>query len=208
MQRNILTQKLFEVTDQLGQGNQEPGSSSSVPPANSHSSRLVNLSTAAAAKAASSGGGGSRATRIAGEKNREYILVKQGKELGGGWILGSQNPVLGSGKTVVLGGSSEDESIGSEGEEFEEVVADSRYGCVGSSSSCLNCWLIASPSTQNSAATLTAHCYPESTKSSHQSPPSPLRPTAHSPSPRPLSRRSFLPFGRSHAPNDLGRNRR
>ena len=133
MQRNVLTQKLFEVTDQLGQGKQEPGSSSAPSTSNSHSSRLVNLSTAAAAKAAAGGGGGSRATRIAGEKNREYILVKQGKELGGGWILGSQNPVLGSNKTVVLGGSSEDESMDSQEEDFEEVVvkgAESKYGFV------------------------------------------------------------------------------
>ena len=132
MQRNILTQKLFEVTDQLGQGKQEPGSTSA-PSSSSYSSRLVNLSTAAAAKSALGGAGGSRVTRIAGEKNREYILVKQGKELGGGWILGSQNPVLGSGKTVVLGGSSEDESMESEGEDFEEVVvkeSGSRYGFV------------------------------------------------------------------------------
>lgn len=170
MQRNILTQKLFEVTDQLGQGKQEPGSSSSHPSTstNSHSSRLVNLSTAAAAKTASGGGGGSRATRIAGEKNREYILVKQGKELGGGWILGSQNPVLGSGKTVVLGGSSEDESIGSEGEEFDEVVvADSRYGYVAY---LVNLFqrLIDNMLYQNSTTSLAAGRYrPDSTKSSY-----------------------------------------
>lgn len=87
MERNNLTQKLFEVTDSLGQ------SSIRIP------------------------------TRVAGQKNREYLLVKQDVDKGGGWVLGVRNPVVGNTETVVIDDTSDEseEEVETDSDEFEEV---------------------------------------------------------------------------------------
>lgn len=86
MERNTLTQKLFSVTDALGQ------SSIAIP------------------------------TRVAGERNREYLLVKQDADKGGGWVLGIRDPAVQNNEPVVID-TTTDESAGeaSESDEFEEV---------------------------------------------------------------------------------------
>lgn len=84
MQRNTLTQKLFSVTDELGQ------SSIAIP------------------------------TRVAGERNREYVLVKQDAKKGGGWVLGIHDPAVLNPEPIVI--DSTDESMGgTDSDEFEEV---------------------------------------------------------------------------------------
>jgi DNA excision repair protein ERCC-5 len=87
MQRNTLTQKLFSVTDELGQ------STISIP------------------------------TRVAGSRNREYVLVKQDADKGGGWVLGVKNPQLYNKEPIVIDGSSDESSMGggTDSDEFEEV---------------------------------------------------------------------------------------
>lgn len=85
LQRNTLTQKLFEVTDALGQGEEE-----------------------------------GKKERVAGERNREYVLVKQDVKLGGGWVLGVRNPLVGSTEVIVIDSSEDDEEESSE-DEFEQV---------------------------------------------------------------------------------------
>lgn len=86
MERNTLTQKLFSVTDALGQ------SSIAIP------------------------------TRVAGERNREYVLVKQDVDKGGGWVLGVRDPARINNEPVVIDDSSDESSVGAtDSDEFEEV---------------------------------------------------------------------------------------
>ncbi|KAL8287077.1 hypothetical protein RQP46_004083 [Phenoliferia psychrophenolica] len=87
MKRNSLTQKLFSVTDALGQ------SSIAIP------------------------------TRVAGERNREYLLVKQSADKGGGWVLGVRDPERMNPAPVVIEDSSDEDSTvgGTDSDEFEEV---------------------------------------------------------------------------------------
>lgn len=92
MQRNTLTQKLFTVTDALGQ-------SEDVAP-----------------------------VRVAGVRNREYILVKQGEEQGGGWVLGVKNPQLHSTAPIIIDSSENEDSDEetSDSDDFEEVGIPSK----------------------------------------------------------------------------------
>ncbi|GAA5948833.1 hypothetical protein JCM21900_003443 [Sporobolomyces salmonicolor] len=86
MERNLYTQKLLSVTDELG--------------------------TAAIAIP----------TRVAGQRNREYILVKQDVSKGGGWVLGVKNPEVASAEPITID-TTTDESVGglTDEEDFEEV---------------------------------------------------------------------------------------
>ncbi|GAA5890380.1 hypothetical protein JCM5296_002804 [Sporobolomyces johnsonii] len=86
MERNLYTQKLLSVTDELG--------------------------TAAIAIP----------TRVAGQRNREYILVKQDVSKGGGWVLGVKNPAVASAEPITID-TTTDESVGglTDEEDFEEV---------------------------------------------------------------------------------------
>ncbi|GAA5934057.1 uncharacterized protein JCM15063_000543 [Sporobolomyces koalae] len=61
-------------------------------------------------------------TRVAGTRNREYLLVKQDASKGGGWVLGVKNPELGSNEPITLD-TTTDESVGAhtDTDEFEEV---------------------------------------------------------------------------------------
>jgi DNA excision repair protein ERCC-5 len=92
MQRNTLTQKLFTVTDALGQ-------SEEVAP-----------------------------VRVAGVRNREYILVKQDAEQGGGWVLGVKNPQLNNRNPIIIDSSEDEESDEgtNDSDEFEEVGIPSK----------------------------------------------------------------------------------
>lgn len=67
-------------------------------------------------------------TRVAGSRNREYILVKQDADKGGGWVLGVKNPEVASNEPITLD-TTTDESVGThtDTDEFEEVVASSEY---------------------------------------------------------------------------------
>ena len=87
MQRNTLTQKLFSVTDAMGQ------SSIAIP------------------------------TRVAGERNREYLLVKQDADKGGGWVLGVRNPKLHNVEPITIDTTSDESSNGqgTDSDDFEEV---------------------------------------------------------------------------------------
>lgn len=68
-------------------------------------------------------------TRVAGERNREYVLVKQDASLGGGWVLGVKNPLLGNQETVIIDDSDSEEvsDAGTASDEFEEVVVEAAY---------------------------------------------------------------------------------
>lgn len=89
MQRNSLTQKLFDVTDTLSQA------SIAVP------------------------------TRVAGSKNREYVLVKQDVDKGGGWVLGVRNPEITNKEPIVIDATTEESVNGTTDDEqtFEEIPA-------------------------------------------------------------------------------------
>ncbi|KAK4703008.1 DNA excision repair protein ERCC-5, partial [Phenoliferia sp. Uapishka_3] len=87
MQRNTLTQKLFSVTDALGQ------SSIAIP------------------------------TRVAGERNREYLLVKQDADKGGGWVLGVRDPKRMGNEEIVIDDTTDESVIGTtDSDEFDEVA--------------------------------------------------------------------------------------
>ncbi|GAA5898629.1 ssDNA endodeoxyribonuclease RAD2 [Sporobolomyces salmoneus] len=64
-------------------------------------------------------------TRVAGTRNREYLLVKQDASKGGGWVLGVKNPELGSTEPITIE-TTTDESVGghTDTDEFEEVGID------------------------------------------------------------------------------------
>lgn len=87
MQRNTLTQKLFSVTDAMGQ------STIAIP------------------------------TRVAGERNREYLLVKQDADKGGGWVLGVKDPKLHNNEQITIDTTSDESSNGqgTDSDDFEEV---------------------------------------------------------------------------------------
>ncbi|GAA5891287.1 hypothetical protein JCM6882_004646 [Rhodosporidiobolus microsporus] len=90
MERNLYTQRLLDVTDELGR------SAIAIP------------------------------TRVAGQRNREYILVKQDVSQGGGWALGVKNIQPLSNEPITID-TTTDESVGShtDTDEFEEVGAAS-----------------------------------------------------------------------------------
>lgn len=85
MVRNMFTQKLFSVTDAMGQAEE-------VAP-----------------------------VRVAGERNREYVLVKQDAAQGGGWVLGVKTPQQISREAIVIDTSSDEDEGSEELDEFEEV---------------------------------------------------------------------------------------
>jgi len=62
-------------------------------------------------------------TRVAGSRNREYVLVKQDASKGGGWVLGVKNPELLSTEPITLD-TTTDESVDehTDTDEFEEVA--------------------------------------------------------------------------------------
>ncbi|GAA6009295.1 hypothetical protein JCM11491_004262 [Sporobolomyces phaffii] len=64
-------------------------------------------------------------TRVAGTRNREYLLVKQDASKGGGWVLGVKNPELNSTEPITIE-TTTDESVGghTDTDEFEEVGID------------------------------------------------------------------------------------
>ncbi|GAA5869978.1 hypothetical protein JCM16303_001859 [Sporobolomyces ruberrimus] len=64
-------------------------------------------------------------TRVAGTRNREYLLVKQDASKGGGWVLGVKNPELGSTEPITIE-TTTDESVGghTDTDEFDEVGID------------------------------------------------------------------------------------
>jgi len=64
-------------------------------------------------------------TRVAGTRNREYLLVKQDASRGGGWVLGVKNPELVSTEPITID-TTTDESVGghTDTDEFEEVGID------------------------------------------------------------------------------------
>ncbi|GAA5858486.1 hypothetical protein JCM8547_007328 [Rhodosporidiobolus lusitaniae] len=90
MERNLYTQKLLDITDELGR------SAIAIP------------------------------TRVAGQRNREYILVKQDVSKGGGWVLGVKGQEAMSKEPIVID-TTTDESVGAhtDTDEFEEVGVDS-----------------------------------------------------------------------------------
>ncbi|BGP14417.1 DNA repair protein rad2 [Rhodosporidiobolus nylandii] len=90
MQRNLYTQRLLDVTDELGRA------AIAIP------------------------------TRVAGQRNREYILVKQDVSKGGGWVLGVKNPQVANDEPITLD-TTTDESVGghTDTDEFEEVGVES-----------------------------------------------------------------------------------
>ncbi|GAA6027996.1 hypothetical protein JCM8097_001821 [Rhodosporidiobolus ruineniae] len=90
MERNTYTQRLLDVTDELGRA------AIQIP------------------------------TRVAGQRNREYVLVKQDVGQGGGWALGVKNVEEISKEPIVLD-TTTDESVGThtDTDEFEEVGVDS-----------------------------------------------------------------------------------
>ncbi|GAA6000371.1 hypothetical protein JCM10207_007983 [Rhodosporidiobolus poonsookiae] len=96
MERNLYTQRLLDVTDELG-----------------HSAIAI-------------------PTRVAGQRNREYILVKQDVEKGGGWVLGVKNPLVTNDEPITID-TTTDESVGThtDTDEFEEVGAESPQKSVG-----------------------------------------------------------------------------
>lgn len=47
-------------------------------------------------------------SRVAGERNREYVLVKQDQMKGGGWVLGIQDPARLNNEPIVIDDSSDD----------------------------------------------------------------------------------------------------
>ncbi|TNY20861.1 hypothetical protein DMC30DRAFT_351638 [Rhodotorula diobovata] len=63
-------------------------------------------------------------TRVAGSRNREYILVKQDASKGGGWVLGVKNPEVYNTEPITID-TTTDESVDehTDTDEFEEVVA-------------------------------------------------------------------------------------
>ncbi|GAA5879340.1 hypothetical protein JCM3774_003797 [Rhodotorula dairenensis] len=65
-------------------------------------------------------------TRVAGQRNREYVLMKQDASKGGGWVLGVKNPEISNTQPIVIE-STTDESVGeqTDTDEFEEVGFDS-----------------------------------------------------------------------------------
>lgn len=75
-------------------------------------------------------------TRVAGQRNREYVLMKQDASKGGGWVLGVKNPEISNTQPIVIE-STTDESVDerTDTDEFEEVGFDSPE-CVISSSAC------------------------------------------------------------------------
>ncbi|GAA6061653.1 hypothetical protein JCM10212_002530 [Sporobolomyces blumeae] len=64
-------------------------------------------------------------TRVAGSRNREYLLVKQDASKGGGWVLGVKNPEITSTEPITID-TTTDESVGghTDEDEFEEVGID------------------------------------------------------------------------------------
>ncbi|GAA5821218.1 hypothetical protein JCM11251_004518 [Rhodosporidiobolus azoricus] len=90
MERNRYTQRLLDVTDELGRA------AIAIP------------------------------TRVAGQRNREYILVKQDVSQGGGWALGVKNLQPISNEPITID-TTTDESVGShtDTDDFEEVGAAS-----------------------------------------------------------------------------------
>ncbi|GAA6054227.1 hypothetical protein JCM3770_001401 [Rhodotorula araucariae] len=87
MERNLYTQKLLSVTDELGK------SAIAIP------------------------------TRVAGSRNREYVLVKQDASKGGGWVLGVKNPEINNTEPITID-TTTDESVGehTDTDEFDEVA--------------------------------------------------------------------------------------
>ncbi|SCZ98215.1 BZ3500_MvSof-1268-A1-R1_Chr3-2g06226 [Microbotryum saponariae] len=83
--RNQYTQKLFQVTDELGQA------AIQIP------------------------------TRIAGERNRMYQLIKQDPSKGTGYVLAVQNPELTKDTPIVIDTTTDESSDGTDSDEFEEV---------------------------------------------------------------------------------------
>ncbi|SCV71275.1 BQ2448_2863 [Microbotryum intermedium] len=83
--RNQYTQKLFQVTDELGQA------AIQIP------------------------------TRIAGERNRMYQLIKQDPSKGTGYVLAVQNPELAKDTPIVIDTTTDESSDGTDSDEFEEV---------------------------------------------------------------------------------------
>ncbi|TKA57459.1 hypothetical protein B0A53_00688 [Rhodotorula sp. CCFEE 5036] len=65
-------------------------------------------------------------TRVAGQRNREYVLMKQDASKGGGWVLGVKNPEISNTQPIVIE-STTDESVDerTDTDEFEEVGFDS-----------------------------------------------------------------------------------
>ncbi|GAA5979539.1 hypothetical protein JCM11641_005427 [Rhodosporidiobolus odoratus] len=90
MERNLYTQRLLDVTDELGRA------AIAIP------------------------------TRVAGQRNREYILVKQDVGKGGGWVLGVKNLEAVSTEPITID-TTTDESVGThtDTDEFEEVGVES-----------------------------------------------------------------------------------
>lgn len=90
VERNLYTQKLFAVTDELGQ------SAIQIP------------------------------TRVAGERNLMYELVKQDPSKGTGFVLAIKNPDMGSTAPIVIEDSSDEDgsSAHTDSDDFEEVSAE------------------------------------------------------------------------------------
>lgn len=65
-------------------------------------------------------------TRVAGQRNREYVLLKQDASKGGGWVLGVKNPEISNTDPITIE-STTDESVDerTDTDEFEEVGFDS-----------------------------------------------------------------------------------
>ncbi|BGP30595.1 DNA repair protein rad2 [Rhodotorula toruloides] len=65
-------------------------------------------------------------TRVAGQRNREYVLVKQDVSKGGGWVLGVKNPEMSSNQPITIDSTTDDSvSTHTDTDEFEEVGFDS-----------------------------------------------------------------------------------
>ncbi|KDE04745.1 hypothetical protein MVLG_04802 [Microbotryum lychnidis-dioicae p1A1 Lamole] len=83
--RNQYTQKLFQVTDELGQA------AIQIP------------------------------TRMAGERNRMYQLIKQDPSKGTGYVLAVQNPEFTKDTPIVIDTTTDESSDGTDSDEFEEI---------------------------------------------------------------------------------------
>lgn len=65
-------------------------------------------------------------TRVAGQRNREYVLVKQDVSKGGGWVLGVKNPEMSSAQPITIDSTTDDSvSTHTDTDDFEEVGFDS-----------------------------------------------------------------------------------